>query len=170
VSFVNIRDVAATMAAYSRWVNTQMYAAAAALPDDARRRSLGGPFQTLHATLAHIVVGDRVWLQRFRRQPLTWPGPGEDPFPTFEALSAARVEVDADIDTWVATLDDAFADSPFRFTSIAYKCDRTIPGYGAVLHFFNHQTHHRGQALTMLRQLGSGAPIVLDLPFGPYFD
>ena len=167
---MRLQEVAGTLAAYNRWVNTQMYAAAAALPDEARRRPLGGPFDTLHGVLAHIINGDRVWLQRFRRQPLTWPAPGEDPFPTFESLSAARTDVDEDIDAWVATLDDAFGDRPFTFTSIAYKCDRTVPGYGAVLHFFNHQTHHRGQALTMLRQLGSGARIILDLPFGPYFD
>jgi uncharacterized damage-inducible protein DinB len=167
---MTLRNLAGTLAAYNRWVNTQIYAAAAALPDEARRRPLGGPFDSLHGTLAHLIVGDRVWLQRFRREALTPPAPGADPFPTFEALHAARVEVDVDIDALVETLDDEFGDRPFTFTSIVYRCDRTLPGWAAVLHFFNHQTHHRGQALTLLRQLGSRAPIVLDLPFGPWFD
>ena len=46
----------------------------------------------------------------------------------------------------------------------------TVPGWSAVLHLFNHQTHHRGQVLTLLRQLGSPAGIVADIPWGPYFD
>ena len=167
---MRLQDVAGTMSAYNRWVNTQIYVAAAALPDEARRRSLGGSFDSLHAVLTHLIVGDRVWLQRFRRQPLTVPAPGQALFATFDELAAVRLEVDIDIDAFVATLDDGFGDRPFTFTSIAYKCDRTIPGWAAVMHFFNHQTHHRGQVVTMLRQLGSRAPIVLDLPFGPYFD
>ena len=56
---MNIHDLATTMAAYNRWVNAQIYAAAVALPEEARRRSLGGAFDTVHGTFSHLIVGDR---------------------------------------------------------------------------------------------------------------
>ena len=167
---MNIRDMASTMAAYNRWVNAQIYDAVGALSEDERRRPMGHAFGSLHATLTHLIVGDRLWLQRFRGQPAKLPPPGEELFPDFAALRAARLETDAEIDAWAATLDEAFADRQFSFRSIVYNRDRTTPGWAIVLHFFNHQTHHRGQVMTLLRQLGSTVAILADLPWGPYFD
>lgn len=165
---MHLREVATAMAAYNRWVNAQIYEAAARLADDERRRVLGGAFGSVHGTLSHLIVGDRLWLQRFRGESVTIPTPGQ--FPDFESLRAARLETDSDIDAWAASLDDDFGDRPFHFRSIAYNRERSVPGWSVVLHLFNHQTHHRGQVLTLLRQLGSQAGIVADLPWGPYFD
>jgi len=167
---VNIRDVATTFAAYNRWVNVQIYDAASKITDDARRRTLGGSFGSVHRTLSHLIQGDRLWLQRFHGQPVPQLPPGQDPYPDFESLRSARLDTDGDIDAWAVSLDDAFGDRPFSFKSVVYNRDRTVPGWAAVLHMFNHQTHHRGQVLTLLRQLGSPVGIVADLPWGPYFD
>ena len=57
-------------AAYNRWANRRLYDEAARLPDAARRRDVGVFFRSLHGTLNHLVVGDRVWLRR-----LTGEGP-----------------------------------------------------------------------------------------------
>jgi uncharacterized damage-inducible protein DinB len=167
---MNIREVASTMAAYNRWVNAQIYEAATALSEEERRRTLGGAFGSVHGTLSHLVVSDQVWLQRFRGQPLTWPAAGQDVHADFASLREARLLTDADLEAWAASIDPAFGDRAFSFRSIVYNRDRTVPGWSAVLHLFNHQTHHRGQVMTLLRQLGSTAPISADLPWGPFFD
>jgi uncharacterized damage-inducible protein DinB len=166
---MNIREVAVSLSAYNRWVNHQIYEAAAVLSDEDRRRELGGAFGSVHGTLQHLIVADRVWLRRFRRQPLT-AVTDQDRQVTFEELRVWRLETDSDLEQWAALLDPDFYEQPFSFTSVVYKRARTVPGWAAVLHVFNHQTHHRGQVMTLLRQLGSTVAISADLPWGPYFD
>ena len=151
-----LREMATTLAAYNRWVNRQIYAAAAPLSDADRRKPLGGSFGSVHGTLSHLIVADRLWLNRFRGEPLS--APAADPFPEFADLQAARTATDDDIDRWVATLDESFGERPFYFRSIAYNRDRIIPGWSAVLHLFNHQTHHRGQVHCLLTRITDAAP------------
>ncbi|HEY8550808.1 MAG TPA: DinB family protein [Vicinamibacterales bacterium] len=166
---MEMREIAVTMAAYNRWMNEQIYEAVAALTDEERRRELGGAFGSVHGTLCHLLVSDRVWLLRFRGEPIP-PDVATGVPETFDALREARRRMDDDIDRWASSLDEAFATRPFRFSSIVYRRERTVPGWAAVLHLFNHQTHHRGQVLTMLRQLGRPPGIVADLPWMPLFD
>lgn len=165
---IDMRDTAVALAAYNRWVNGQLYAAAGSLPDEARRREVGGAFSSVHGTLAHLVAADIVWLQRFRGEPVAAPEPAR--LETFEGLSGIRRLTDDAIDAWASSIDAGFASRPFHFVSKVYNRERTVPGWAAVLHFFNHQTHHRGQVTTQLRLLGATGPLVADVPWMPYFD
>jgi uncharacterized damage-inducible protein DinB len=160
---MDVRAYATTMASYNRWVNGQIFAAATARTDEERRRPVGGAFGSLHATLEHLLVTDQLWLQRFARVPLT-AHEGRGRFADFEVLRTERDATDTAIEVWASGVDEAFAGSPFTFTSLAYKRDYTMPGWAAVTHLFNHQTHHRGQAATLLRLLGHEAPLRADLP------
>jgi uncharacterized damage-inducible protein DinB len=157
------------MTAYNRWMNEKIYAAAAELTEADRTRDLGAFFKSLHGTLTHILVGDQSWLQRFRAQPLTMTSPAQQMHADFDDLRAARRQMDADIASWAESLTDDFAAAPFRFWSVTYQKERVIPGWAAVVHLFNHQTHHRGQATTLLKQLGKD-PGVTDFPWMPHFD
>jgi uncharacterized damage-inducible protein DinB len=58
------------MAGYNEWMNQQLYALCADLPDDERRRDLGALFKSIHGTLNHILIGDLIWLGRFTQQPV----------------------------------------------------------------------------------------------------
>ncbi|HTV01712.1 MAG TPA: DinB family protein [Luteitalea sp.] len=160
---MDVRVYATTMAGYNRWVNEQIFAAAASCADEDRRRAVGGAFGSLHATLEHLLVADQLWLQRFARVPLT-AHEGRERLADFEVLRRERVSTDTAIDAWAAALTEDFAAAPFQFTSLAYQRDFTMPGWGAVTHLFNHQTHHRGQVTTLLRLLGCEAALSADLP------
>jgi uncharacterized damage-inducible protein DinB len=166
---MNIREVAVAYAAYNQWVNGQIYEAAAALTDGDRRRDLGAPLGSVHATLQHLIVADRLWLQRFRGQPPTAQADQNRQL-TFDELRAWRLETDADLTRWAESLDPEFGERPFYFVSIVYDRERTVPGWSAVVHMFNHQTHHRGQVMTLLRQLGREPGLVADLIWAPHFD
>lgn len=161
---MDVQQFARGMAAYNRWVNGQIYAAAEAIGESARRREIGGPFGSIHATLEHLVMTDTVWMQRFAGEPLT----GFDMKPelaTFEGLRAARAVADDRIEAWAASVDESFVAQPYTFTSRAYNRDITMPGWMAVTHVFNHQTHHRGQLVTLLRQAGYTGRLSADLAF-----
>ena len=166
---MRINDYATTMAVCNAWMNERIFERAAELSDVERKRDLGAFFGSLHGTLNHILVGDQSWLQRFRGAPVTMTSPRQELHAEFDDLRRARKEMDSELSSWARSLTDAFADAQFAFHSVTYNRSRVIPGWAAVVHLFNHQTHHRGQVTTLLLQLGKD-PGVTDLPWMPHFD
>ena len=145
-------------AAYNAWANRRLYDAASELTDEEFRRDVGAFFGSLMGTLNHLVAADRIWMKRFT-------GEGDAPV-TLDAtlhrdlasLRAARSAEDDRIVDWVGSLGEkAFAG---RVTSITVTDVRTVSQKlaPALAHLFNHQTHHRGQAHTILTSLGKKAP------------
>jgi uncharacterized damage-inducible protein DinB len=166
---MKLREYAVVMAAYNAWMNEKVYAAAAELTDEERKRDLGAAFGSIHRTLNHLVLADLAWLQRFSGQPVTMKSPDQQLYADFEELQQARIAMDADIAAWAETLTEEFGDAPFRVVSVTYKREWVRPTWALVTHLFNHQTHHRAQVGTLLHQLGKDIGVT-DLPVLPYFD
>ncbi len=154
------------LARYNTWMNEKLYAEAAALDDAARKRDLGAFFRSLHGTLNHLLWADRIWLWRFTQDPddraLAGPRRQPDPesactirssTPTSTTCGASASGPTATSTAWVDGLDDERCAAPIRYQSLTGGA-REHPLWMAVTHFFNHQTHHRGQATTLLTQLG----------------
>jgi uncharacterized damage-inducible protein DinB len=166
-------DHYAFMGRYNRWFNVRLYDAAARLDDAQRKRDLGAFFGSIHGTLNHLLLADRIWLGRFARQgsfpmladelialpPVT--GLDMQLHEDFGALRADRERLDAAIEAFAAALPAAFLDSPLHYTTTKGVA-RCLPMWQALSHFFNHQTHHRGQVTTLLMQSGID-PGVTDL-------
>jgi len=146
-----------TMAAYNAEMNRRFYAAAATLDDAARKRPRGAFFGSLHGTLCHLVWGDAMWMSRFDGGP---PPPAKLPesaamIEDFAALQAARTALDARIESWAAGLDEAHLAGDLTWFSGAAGREVRKPLALLVIHFFNHQTHHRGQAHALLTAEGA---------------
>jgi len=163
---MNVGTYARGMAAYNQWMNEKLYACAAELPDDARKRDMNAFFGSIHLTLNHLYVVDEAWMQRVHRETVTMTSTREERFAVFEELRAARRLLDERISRWAEIVTDEFADGPFRFASVAYQRDIELPGWAVVMQIFNHQTHHRGQVTTLLKQLGKD-PGITDIPLMP---
>ena len=156
------------LAGYNQWVNAAIYAAAATLSDAERKRDMGAFFASLHATLNHNLLGDKIWLGRLA--PLISPPHAatslrDEVHADFAALRAERVEIDARIVRWAATLDPQSLDGSLHYLRTD-GAEASYPMLVIVTHFFNHQTHHRGQMTTLLKQLGV-EPGDLDLFYWP---
>lgn len=154
------------LARYNRWMNEKLYDVAALLSDDERNRDLGAFFRSVHGTLDHILFGDRIWLARFGVHDagaLPEPGPAYelDLYPDFAELRRERARTDLALDRWVKTLTEQTLAAPLRYSNLSGKSFEH-PLHFAVQHLFNHQTHHRGQVTTLLKQLGRD-PGVTDL-------
>lgn len=156
------------MARYNRWMNDKLYAVCAAMPDAERRRDQGAFFKSIHGTLNHILLADILWLDRFYGRPLriAVTSLDEQLYADFGELQQARQSVDTEILTWIETLDVATLSESFTFTSIVSPAPRTFLRWHALMHFFNHQTHHRGQLTTLISQVGY-EPGVTDLMWLP---
>jgi uncharacterized damage-inducible protein DinB len=148
------RRQAVLMAHYNRWMNERLYELCAGLPDVERRRNRGAFFGSIHGTLNHLLLGDRVWLGRFSGQPFVVRGLDQELYADFDELRRERAATDADIERWVDSLSDEKLDGVLRFTAFTRPGPLRCPLWLAVAHFFNHQTHHRGQVTAMLSQTG----------------
>lgn len=160
------REYCSMLARYNRWMNERLYALCAELDDAERRRDLGAFFRSVHGTLNHLLWADLMWLSRFTGRPRPTTRIDEPVHEDFEALCRERVAVDREISEWAGTIDEAWLAAPFTWVSGADRSERTQPAWLLVVHFFQHQTHHRGQLTTLLMQLGRD-PGVTDLPWMP---
>lgn len=145
-------DYVRLMAEYNHWMNNKVYAGALQLSEVERNEDRGAFFRSLHGTLKHIMWADNVWLGRFLDK-------FEDLAPNldsmgFEEMSRRRAMMDAAIMAWASALDEAWLAQPLTWFSGLYKQNFSQPGWLVVTHFFNHQTHHRGQATNLLMQFG----------------
>lgn len=153
-----MRPIFQMFAGYNEWANARLYAAVAELPDAEYRADHGAFFKSVHGTLNHLLVGDRVWMQRLT---------GEGDAPTsldailcddLKSLRAARTEEDARIIAFVAGLSDADLARKVRYRTISRPAEiEQELGY-ALPHVFNHQTHHRGQVHGLLTRITGDAP------------
>lgn len=145
-----------TMAAYNAEMNRRLYGAAARLPDAERRAPHGAFWGSIHGTLVHILWGDFQWMSRFDgwQRPATPIKQSDHFIEGFDELRTAREKADADIARWAATVDDKWLDADLTWFSGAANREVTAPKRLLVTHFFNHQTHHRGQAHALLTAAG----------------
>ncbi|HEU5022542.1 MAG TPA: DinB family protein, partial [Bryobacteraceae bacterium] len=133
-----------TLAYYNRIANERLYEACAQLSDEEYRKPRAGSFGSIHGLLNHILLGDTVWLARFEGGGSTTPALNSVLYDKFPALRAARAAHDARIEAFFAALtDDALSRSLPYVNNQGKNYVESAPV--AFSHFFNHQTHHRGQ-------------------------
>jgi uncharacterized damage-inducible protein DinB len=145
------------LARYNQWANAHLYATALKMPQERYRASTGVFFRSLHGTLNHLLVADRVWLRRLT-------GIGPDPRKLDEILCDDRrqlaVEREAEDVRIIAVVDGYDAAALNR--SLSYQTMSGQPQEQTLAdilrHVFNHQTHHRGQAHACVSMLGLEAP------------
>jgi uncharacterized damage-inducible protein DinB len=153
------------MAEYNQWMNTKVYEAAQRLSHEELVADRQAFFGSLFGTLNHLCVSDTIWLKRFAAhpaqhpalnlvRPLLAPSALDQLLHTdLPALSQYRQSLDHTILAWAQALTEVDLNHVLHYTNtkgvVAHKAF-----FSLAVHFFNHQTHHRGQATTLLSQAG----------------
>ena len=145
-------DFVRTMARYNRWQNRSIYGAAGTLADAQRKANRGAFFGSIHGTLNHLLLADSVWIGRFEGKPFAFTSLDQELYSSFDELRAQRTQLDERIRRWADGLTDAALEAKLPFTSAITKQSHTPTLWKIVAHFFNHQTHHRGQLTALLSQ------------------
>ena len=162
---MSVRDHVVLMAAYNKWMNVRLYAAAGRLSAQELLADRKAFFGSITGTLNHIVVGDTIWLKRFAAHPanhvaldpvrqLQAPSSLDQVlFADFVSLANHRKMLDHVIRQWAESLTEQDFGHVLRYANTkGVVSNRRFSRL--VMHFFNHQTHHRGQATTLLFQAG----------------
>ncbi|MBU6460809.1 MAG: DinB family protein [Proteobacteria bacterium] len=153
------------MASYNQWMNARIYAAAGQLSPEALVEDRKAFFHSVQGTLNHLVVADIIWLKRFAAHPSSFMA--LDPvrvlnapssldewlYTDFTALSSYRDWLDRVVQDWAEELKEEDLSYSLSYTNMkGLKATKNF--FDLILHFFNHQTHHRGQVTTLLSQAG----------------
>lgn len=153
------------MASYNQWMNKGLYEAASQLDTGELEKDSGAFFRSIIGTLNHILVGDTIWLKRFANHEAGFPSLAylrviDTPisldvtlYSKLSTLTEARTRMDEVIVQFASELTGQDIASPLAYSNT--KGQPFIKNFGYLLqHFFNHQTHHRGQVSTLLSQAG----------------
>ena len=141
-------------ARYNEWANRRLYGAAGGVADAEYRADRGAFFGSVHGTLNHLLLGDRIWMRRFTGEGETYTRLDQILFDELPALRSARESEDIRITGWIDSLDHGKFAGTFTYRTIVNPTDITQPLAPAIAHFFNHQTHHRGQVHALLTAIG----------------
>jgi uncharacterized damage-inducible protein DinB len=149
------------LAQYNAWANWRIYEASAQLSDAERKAARPCFFGSIHRTLNHILVGDRVWLSRLTARESGITSLDQELYSDFGELRAARVTEDERLIGVVGSYDEAELAGFLSYRSMEGE-DKRVPLVQVLGHVFNHQTHHRGQVHALLSATAA-APPSLDL-------
>jgi uncharacterized damage-inducible protein DinB len=140
---------------YNRWADRRILTVAGTLAGDDFTRPMGNSFSSVRDTLAHILSGEWIWLERWQRRS---PKGLLDAaiFPTLQSLESRWKTVEHDQTHFIEAL------TPQRLSEeLAYINQKgqpySYPLWQQLVHVVNHSSYHRGQITTLLRQLGAEA-------------
>ncbi len=150
------------LADYNHWANLRIYGAALEMPEEQYRRPTGVFFGSLHGTLNHLLLADRIWLKRLT-------GIGEHPhrldailYDDRKELLRARIAEDARLKDVVGSYGETDLTKAVSYQTTSGK-PYSQKLQDILLHLFNHQTHHRGQAHACCSIVTGREPPTLDL-------
>lgn len=149
------------LAQYNDWANRRIYEACAQLSDAERKAARPCFFGSIHRTLNHILVGDRLWLSRLTGSDSGFISLGHELYSDFGELRAARVTEDERLIGVVGSYDEVELADALSYRSTEGE-ERRLPLIQILGHVFNHQTHHRGQVHALLSGTAV-APPALDM-------
>ncbi len=145
------------VARYHHWATERVLKAVEPIPDDARKADAGLYFRSIHGTLNHVLLVDRLWRARLLRTPYTVRRLDDELESDFAALDQLLRRETAAWEALVDSFPDDELGAPFTYSMLSGK-PSAIRLCDALMHVFNHGTHHRGQISAVVTRLGFPTP------------
>jgi len=144
-----------TLHAYNSWADNRIFDALAPLPEEQYFQDMKGSHGGIHTTLVHLVGAQKIWMERFQGAPQ--PFLSSNPPKSLAELKTVWTKVGYDTAKWLGAASDARLRETFTMTTSSGQ-SFTHVYWQAFQHLVNHSSYHRGQIVTMLRQLGVKPP------------
>jgi uncharacterized damage-inducible protein DinB len=154
-----------TLFGFNRWANDRILAAVERLNTNEFTRDMRTSHVSVRGTLVHVLWAEWVWFRRWEGESPRTLFNDED-FEDVEAIASQWRDLDQDRNRFIATLTDESLARTFAYEN--RKGEHWEYPFGASMqHVVNHSSYHRGQIVTLLRQLGRTPPAT---DFLVYFD
>jgi uncharacterized damage-inducible protein DinB len=151
-------DEVRTLYAYNSWANRRVLDACAPLNAAQLIQNLHSSFPSVRDTLAHIMLAEWLWLERWQGRSPAFP---TENFAELASIRARWQKIDGDLNTFIQQLSAVDLDRVVEYRNTKGHAFSN-PMWQMLQHLVNHGTYHRGQITTMLRQLGA-TPLTTDL-------
>ena len=153
----------ALMARYHGWATGRLVSSVAALPEECYRRTCGLFFGSIHGTLNHLLLTDsEIWYPRFAESRSPSLPLGAELEPDRQLLASRLIDAAGKWSVYIEGLSEAALADDLRYRMTTGQA-RELPMSAALLHVFNHATHHRGQVTAAISMMGFDYQS-LDLP------
>ncbi len=139
-------------AAYTTWANQQLFDCIGTLSEEQIGQEVSSSFPSIKKTALHMLDADSIWWQRLKLAEQI-ERPSETFSGNFAELSKKLMGQSKLWEEWVHNATETQLSHVFAYQNNK-KEQFKQPVYEMLLHIFNHATYHRGQLVTMLRQLG----------------
>lgn len=144
---------------YNTLANKRLFERCYELSDTERKKDRKAFFRSIHGTLNHIMIGDRIWLSRFQGETVPSTGLDEILYDDFDELRDERQSMDQRLTDFIEDLEPEFLDQEITYiNNEGHQYDD--PVHLLVPHLFNHQTHHRGQVHDMICRTDLDPPVL----------
>jgi uncharacterized damage-inducible protein DinB len=147
---------------YNYWARDRQLEACAALTEEQFLRRMGNSFSSVRDTLAHLIFAEWIWLERWLGRSPTQADRQKvaaESFPTLASVRKRWSGLERNMRSYLGNLDERALSSSLTYTNWRGQVC-TYPLGHTIFHLANHQTYHRGQVTTLLRQLGAEAPAI----------
>jgi uncharacterized damage-inducible protein DinB len=144
-----------TLHAYNSWADNQVFELLSPMPEEQYLKDMNSSHGGIHGTMIHLVGAEKVWLERFHGRPQ--PFLTENPPKSLAELKLVWEKVGYDTAKWIASMNDRKLGETFTMTTTT-GTTYTHVFWQAFQHLVNHSSYHRGQVVTLMRQLGAKPP------------
>ncbi len=148
-----MKELLSQYASYNLWANNELLKQVLTLTDQQQQQEIESSFPSIRLTVFHIWDAESIWWQRLKLQEQIIRPSGSTNMPMTEIANGWQQQSKTWTD-WIANANDPQLDHVFAYQNSKREQFKQ-PVYQMLLHLFNHGTYHRGQLITMLRQVGA---------------
>jgi uncharacterized damage-inducible protein DinB len=141
-----------TLFEFNYWAKARLMSVVQSLSKEQFAKDLGSSHRSVHGTIVHTVGAEHIWLSRWTSQPVFKLIDPKD-YPTITTVRQKWDEVEQGMSKFIPALTDERLSSILTYRTMEGKLV-SIVLWQTMQHLVNHSTYHRGQIITMLRQLG----------------
>ncbi len=147
-----MKEVLVSYAVYHNWANKQLFNIVLNLDEEKQRQDVMSSFPGLRATCLHMWDAESIWWQRMKlHEQIIVPSVTFDP--TMQEIANALLQLNTQWIEWISAANDAQLQHVFAYHNSRKEYFKQ-PVWQMILHMLNHGTYHRGQIVTILRQVG----------------
>lgn len=147
-----MKEILIQLAAYNSWANQKLITCILALPEEKWQQTIPNSFDSFEKTLLHMWDAESNWWQRLKLQENIIP-PSANFRGSVRELTSALQHQNKLWESWIGNASPAALEHVFMYQNSKREPFK-MQVVQMLIHVFNHGTYHRGQLVTMLRQIG----------------